>query len=467
MEITIALTGDFLFQHKLSSWQDDGFTALVALLREADVSVSNLECAIYDGRDWPAFASGQARSGSCMAAPPQVLDEGRWMGIDGFTTANNHATDLAEAGVLRTLEYLDNAHMPHAGSGRSLYLASAPAYFAANGGRVALVACSDWGPRSYGDLSFPWPMGVIAADADGDFPARPGLNLLRYDCDIHLSGAAVDALRRVSAALRWEDAKAERNRGGGRLDPLMGETVFDNELDDAEHFYFMGRRFCVTDGRVGIETTPWRCDVERNLRQIREARRQADIVVCALHHHGPTTHEYRRSNVAAQFAREAIDAGADVFYCHGGAGWTGGVEVYNGKPIVYGVPTLCHQNSQLTRVPLEQRRRWGLPAESTPADFVASRLMREAGQENVRPAGPEGPRCIYVVSTTQPAHVDEVLAYPFVETFDGPIGTIGLPRLLDPTGDASNQALERLGTRMKGLGTEMINRAGVGHVRIA
>ena len=72
--MTIAMVGDLLIQHRLSPYGGDGrFDDFLRVLREADVGIGNLECAIYDGGDSPAFVAGGSRGGGVMAAPPWTL----------------------------------------------------------------------------------------------------------------------------------------------------------------------------------------------------------------------------------------------------------------------------------------------------------------------------------------------------------------------------------------------------------
>ena len=98
------------------------------MLREADVGIGNLECAVYDGDDSPAFVAGGSRGGGVMAAPPWSLEEIWWMGIEAVWAANNHSADLGEGGVVTTLDYSTTPASVTLGRGRSLSEATAPAY---------------------------------------------------------------------------------------------------------------------------------------------------------------------------------------------------------------------------------------------------------------------------------------------------------------------------------------------------
>src|SRR5260370_20630532 len=122
--------------------------------------------------------------------------------------------------------------------------------------------------------------------------------------------ANLEALRSGSQELGWESAKANRRRGGGRDEALIGPSVTGGEQDSDTEVHFMGRKFALAD-RFDFTTAPYQVDLERNYRWIREARRQAEFVVVAFHDQGarrPAEEEYTRI-----FAYGAIDAGADIY----------------------------------------------------------------------------------------------------------------------------------------------------------
>ena len=97
-----------------------GFHKLIELLQNSDLSFANMECAIQDGEDWPAFGSGMGWAGTVMGAPPSMIDELKFMGISAVYAANNHVADFGELGILTTIDYLKQGGMPYAGIGASL-----------------------------------------------------------------------------------------------------------------------------------------------------------------------------------------------------------------------------------------------------------------------------------------------------------------------------------------------------------
>src|SRR5690606_1069363 len=78
----------------------------------ADLAICHMETPLapedgpYEG--YPLFSS-----------PPQILPALVETGYDACTTASNHTFDKAAAGVDRTLDFLDDAGLAHAGSART------------------------------------------------------------------------------------------------------------------------------------------------------------------------------------------------------------------------------------------------------------------------------------------------------------------------------------------------------------
>jgi len=101
----------------------------------------------------------------------------------------------------------------------------------------------------------------------------------------------------------------------------------------------------ISGGDVSGSGQPDAADAERNLAQIREARKHADLVIVSHHNHvydRPFTDlmlerspdRLRPPAWVKAWARREIDAGADVIVMHG-APFMQGVEIYRGKPIFY------------------------------------------------------------------------------------------------------------------------------------
>ncbi|HHY86123.1 MAG TPA: CapA family protein [Verrucomicrobia bacterium] len=99
-------------------------------------------------------------------------------------------------------------------------------------------------------------------------------------------------------------------------------------------------------------------DLEGNLAAIRQAATNADVVVLSIHAH-------KQGKWLVEFARSAIDAGADICLGHGPHA-VRGVEIYRGKPIFYGLGNFVFQNELIEKLPAEFYERFGLGDDATP-----------------------------------------------------------------------------------------------------
>jgi poly-gamma-glutamate synthesis protein (capsule biosynthesis protein) len=464
-EMMLTFNGNVYVEHPVSVYRDDAFLKVVELQRNADVAFANLECSILDGHEWPAFGSGMGWAGSYLGAPPLMVDELKFLGINALYAANNHSNDFGELGILSTIKHLRNGGVSFAGIGASRSEAEEPCYVSTPHGRVALISLADWGPREKMDLPSPWPMGYIGADEGPWYPSRPGVNLFRYEAAIKIDHQAMEELRRISRAMDWETVKAGRRAGGG--DSTQARSWPRNmgwEEDTDTEFYFMGRKF-VLDNGFGFTTYPYQEDLERLYKQIRDARRAAEVVVVALHDqiHGDFVHDYIKT-----VSHGCIDAGADIFAAT--AGVAKGVELYHGKAIIHGVHGYCFQNAQVRHVPRALLERKGVDPNGTAADFYAARTeghvraQREGGLAPSYHAEVGG--LVYAAVFDDQLELKEIRAYP-TERAKGVRGSRHeIPMLLEPGSELFNRVLKREGERCANLDTAFEVRDSYGVVPV-
>lgn len=149
-------------------------------LRSLDAFLVNLECAITSRVE--KWRNGYSRPFHFRADPAAVetLHAGR---VDFASIANNHIGDFRPQGLLDTIAALDRAGIAHAGAGRDLGAARAPALLQVGGLRVAVLAFADY-PDTWA--------------ATGSLP---GLNFTRVsvsDEDFASVATAIDAARAQS-----------------------------------------------------------------------------------------------------------------------------------------------------------------------------------------------------------------------------------------------------------------------------
>jgi poly-gamma-glutamate capsule biosynthesis protein CapA/YwtB (metallophosphatase superfamily) len=452
------------------------------LLRRQDVTLANLECAIPDPDDPPAFVAGTGWAATYMAGTPAMLEDLKFMGIDGVGAANNHVGDFGASGILSTIRHLDEAEIPYSGIGASLRESSEPAYFdTSTGPRVAYVSVCDWGPRGAMGLGFPWPAGYMPSDEMRPFRSRPGINLLRYEAVSRVSREQLEQLRSISGTLKWDRDKVFRRHGYMRAHPLVGHTTnLEVEQDGDDVVYFLGRRFVAAD-EPGHDTTPCNEDLDRNIAQIREARRQADIVLVSLHDqsHGAGAHDY-----VTDFAHAAIDAGADVFFNNGGS--LMGVEVYRGKAIIYGVPSFCLQTEGVKRLPGSMMERFGLPATAPAGELLDVReswrqtAFASAGGSPSRMLDAAGGSAIFVCEFDEASRLREVIVRPiqplggagsYVRTGDNspplPRFRRGLPSMPAADSDLPTKVIQHVAVASEPFGTVVVPSGDIGTIRMS
>src|ERR687888_2479078 len=113
--------------------------ALAELMREADVTVLNLECCVSD-RGAPVRL---AEKPFFFRAPPRAVELLAHLGVDGVTLANNHALDFGDVALLDTFEHLDGAGIGWVGAGWDLTRARAPLRLPAGEETLTVVGFTD------------------------------------------------------------------------------------------------------------------------------------------------------------------------------------------------------------------------------------------------------------------------------------------------------------------------------------
>ena len=164
-EFTLAATGDSLLRRPCSVLKDnEKFMALINFIRGADAAFTNLESHFnsWSERNYPIDGPG-----TYGTASPAIVDQYKWCGFNVLSRANNHVMDYGHNQILEETQTLDQAGLVHAGAGKNLAEATAPAYLETANGRVALIS-----------FSSTFVPGAAAGEQRKDMQGRPGLNPL-------------------------------------------------------------------------------------------------------------------------------------------------------------------------------------------------------------------------------------------------------------------------------------------------
>jgi len=146
--VKLALAGDTMLGRKvakrLESEPPESLVApeLVALAREADLFVLNLECCISE--------RGEPLPGRVFhfRAPPVAVETLAHLGVNCVTLANNHALDFGPEALVDTLLHLQAGGIASVGAGADHEAARAPVVLETKGFRLAIVAVTDH-PQEY------------------------------------------------------------------------------------------------------------------------------------------------------------------------------------------------------------------------------------------------------------------------------------------------------------------------------
>ncbi len=443
-DATLALAGDAIVTQRLRTRADPGLDRLVETIRGADAAVTNLEVLLTDGDGIPAARSG----GTYMDAPSWVADELSWMGFDLLAAATNHAGDLSIPGMELTMRALDGRAIPYAGLGESLAAARAPAYTERPCGRVGLVAAT---------TSF--VPGTEAGHQRPDAPGRPGVSPLRLETTYEVPAETYDLVAGLAADIGLEDPR-ERYRDLG----------FPVDGDDSEGFHFPNLRgadvvFEEAED-FGIRREVNGEDATAILARIEAATRQADLVVASLHvHEGAEGHRNDHSVPAflERFARDCVDAGADVVFSHG-PHLVRGIELHEGAPVLYSLGNLAMQNETIPTQPTDLYDRYDLDDDALPADLYDARTERE-GERIGFLADEWFWLSVVPVCRFEDGEIERIDLHPIDLGFEEPRSGRGYPRYADA--ETGERIVERLSALSEPYDTDVLYEEGRGRVRIS
>jgi poly-gamma-glutamate capsule biosynthesis protein CapA/YwtB (metallophosphatase superfamily) len=136
----------------------DNEGAVHRLVRDADVAVSDFECAMTKN-----FT--QHDEGTLFTIDPEVALFMRKAGIDVATIATDHMTNAGVNGLLETVDYFKKAGVKPVGGGRNLAEALTPAVIDVRGVKFGFVGFNAIGGSAYAGKSSPGVAQLTVANA--------------------------------------------------------------------------------------------------------------------------------------------------------------------------------------------------------------------------------------------------------------------------------------------------------------
>ena len=432
---TMALTGDSLITMKLSVHTDPPFLKMIDLIRGADVAFTNLEMLFHDYEPYPSTESG----GTYMRADPEMAKELSWAGFDMVARANNHTGDFGVEGARLTTKYVAAAGLVQAGFGESLREAREARFVDTEKGRVALVSTSSTFPdQSRAGVSW------------GDTRARPGLNPLRFTTTRVVTREQFDALRNALIAVGL-------SRGGSSEEGTAATTAGSGNA-----MTLMNRRIVVGD-KPGLHTEPLKEDVDGMAAVVRNASKEADYTIVNSHTHEGGADRYYPPEFFVTFAHAMIDAGADVVTASG-PHVLRGIEIYRGKPILYGLANFIFENETVLRQPPENYAPFGMTLESGAGvgDFNERRSNNET---TGFPADHRFWESVIAMPRFVGRQLVELKLYPITLGFRKPRAQRGWPMLADS--QLGRKIIEDVAKFSEAWGTKVEFTNGIGVVAVA
>jgi poly-gamma-glutamate synthesis protein (capsule biosynthesis protein) len=407
------------------------------LIRNADLAMGNMEGELANLREFDGPLNG-------FVGTQEVAADLRLMGFDMVNRAQNHLLDAEFAGMFSTNFLLDEAGIIHAGSGKNLQEAAAPAFLETAKGRAALI----------GTHAPIWPEHnrLAATPLIGNLGGRPGLNMLNYRETILVSQDQFDALNRVRDGFLQQRDNYDNPRPFGNASASTGMNFPASSSGRNNPNYRVAANGEIP-GTLVYEMNE--NDLDRILRNIRNARQLGDFVIAAAHIHQSrsiveTQHlSTRPPAFYKELARKAIDAGADAFVGTG-VQTLRGIEIYNGKPIFYGLGEFFRE------------AQWELEVALGNSDANSNRRVQQFARNFG--GSTQSLESLVAISHYEDGELTEVRLYPIELGFDGPDSRLGIPRMADV--QHAEQILERVERLSDEWGTEIDIEGSVGIIRI-
>lgn len=351
MGYTIALTGDSIIARPISQYQDESTQKLYSLIKNSDVSFTNIEVVASDFIGDPAARSDGAHFGVSSSN----LDDLQEIGFNLYSCANNHALDYGVKGLLTAIENMRQRKMHYSGVGRNLAEARMPVYLTTNNVTVALISCSS----TFFDEQ-------AAGEQRNHINGRPGLNPLRFEVEYIVKSNQFNVLKEIHEELGLKQQQEEFARLGFDREVVKKGIL---KFSDSNHRVIgaLNAKF-----KEGLETTIQTRVNPKDLAEINawvsEAKERADIVIVSLHAHEEFKGRFNADNYIREFSHSVIEHGADIVVGHG-PHLLRGIELYNNKPIFYSLGNFIGQNELIEQLPEDSYRRFNVPSNIFPSEL--------------------------------------------------------------------------------------------------
>jgi hypothetical protein len=408
--------GDLLYSYPMAQSDDPELQKVFDLLRGGDLTIANREGVCFDLKTYKGHAYGNGQ----VWCEPAVPRDMRAIGVGMVSVANNHATDWGGEGLLASLRLLDAAGIAYAGGGGNLTEARQAGFIETREGRVGLVSTAST-----------FKANASAEDSFGEVPGRPGISILR------------------TRTVQW--VTAEQLAMIRKLATERATSLEPAPLPSATEIRFGGEVYRLSK-KPGLHYQMNLYDEAALLQAIRSAKQSADMVIFTIHSHETATGLDDDTTAPPDFLiklfHEAVDAGADEII-GGGLHSLRGIEIYKGRPILYGMGLfalrpviLATEQTVLRKFP---------PDPSAPPE----------GRSHPPAAWYEG---LVAVTQFEGGRAREVTLYPLDLANASEPGHRGVPHFADPA--RARRILATLQRESAQFGTRIKMQGSVGVIKI-
>jgi poly-gamma-glutamate capsule biosynthesis protein CapA/YwtB (metallophosphatase superfamily) len=440
---TLASVGDLLILRPAATLADPGLQAALKVVRDADIAFGNLESLMSDKRNFDGPMRG-------WMGTKDVAADIKAMGFDLLNRANNHAFDSEHQGMFATHALLEQAGLVYAGAGKNLEDARAAQFLETPKGRVGLVGMHT--PNGREDD----PPG--ATERFGDVGGRPGVNAIQLERSLVVTADQFAALKKIRDAIY--ERRAEYS---GPVRPPSNQPTDRLQLFNGTNGVVPASiSFKVGEKPGSIEYVMNADDLRGTLRSIRNGKQFSDFMIATVHAHQAANvlQQYGDTppNFLVELAHKSIDNGADAFIGHG-VHVVRGVEIYQGKPIFYGLGEFF---CEMQWAPVESRTYRGRKLDPLTTEVT------EAELGDSREPTPTGTRIDYesilALSKFDGGRLAEIQLYPIELRYDGPLSQWGIPRIAPP--EIGRRILERVQALSTPLGTTIKISGNTGVIKV-
>lgn len=242
--VTLNAVGDLMLARDIIDLMDrhgsvHPFAAVSSLLRDADVTIANMEGTFTDrGVQGPKFYT--------FRTPPRHARGLAEAGIDVVALGNNHTLDFGRDGLADTLAALDAAGIKHSGAGTNEQDARSPAVVEANGLRLAFLSYNAVLEATFAGSASPGVARAQVAAVQTDVTAA-GQQADLVIVSLHagaeytdtptpeqrsLARAAIDAGAALVLGSHPHVLQGWERYNGGLIVYSLGNFVFDLDRDD-------------------------------------------------------------------------------------------------------------------------------------------------------------------------------------------------------------------------------------------